>query len=755
MNFKVYLFLFCSFLFSTVLFSETYHTIAINGTNDGWTAEETFTNISHDGNAEPRYAYFTWDADYIYIGIAEVEADYDKLATFFYFDTDPTGSNGTSNAYAWTDYMGVPFNADFVVVMKNEIWGSDYIEVRQYNGVDTWNQIYSADDESLVVGSDTLAQIVVTGGNFYREFRIKRSLLGNPEAIKTCMFTEQQWGSNWRYFTWPSDGWTDKNRGFGQSIPNYYGFVLNEDITPYSLPYYNASFTAFTGIESSTWSTAGNWTNGVPNDNSLVIVPGGSSLAVGSAEQSAYLLQLGSTAALSLQQGGELTVKGNFYNPSGAAGVNIASTATGNGSFIVEGNYTGEITVGYYVTAAQWHSFAAPVANLTTMDLFLNHSPEVWIKEHSESTNQYFYISSTTEPLGDGKGWMLWLGGNDPHTYAFEGQMRTVVGTTDNLVRSATGEEHGWNFAGNPYPSAIDWDAADGWTKTNVNNAVYVYHKTDESNIWATYIAGVSVNGGSRYIPMNQGFFVEVADGDPFSASGTLMMNRLVCVHNDVPYYKNADSITDPLIRLVLSSENQTDEAVVRFSEQATIDFDGQLDAHKMFGMLKEAPVVFFTDNGGMCVNSLPMGVESIPLDVKGEQGAAMILSMTDDAGFDHVYLTDNHSGVTADLKEEPYTFDYLAWVDNRFTLHFSLTGAVDHRAQADSFLIFAQQGAVVIQNPEGLQADVVIYNVAGQKMVSSRFDENTQVLPVSQPGAYLVVVTSATKTTTKTIILN
>ena len=95
---------------------------------------------------------------------------------------------------------------------------------------------------------------------------------------------------------------------------------------------------------------------------------------------------------------------------------------------------------------------------------------------------------------------------------------------------------------------------------------MYVYHKTDESNIWATYIAGVSVNGGSRYIPMNQGFFVEVAHGDPFSASGTLMMNRSVCVHNDVPYYKNADSITDPLIRLVLSSENQTDEAVVRFS---------------------------------------------------------------------------------------------------------------------------------------------------------------------------------------------
>lgn len=53
MNFKVYLFLFCSFLFSTVLFSETYHTIAINGTNDGWTADETLADFSLDYNPNP------------------------------------------------------------------------------------------------------------------------------------------------------------------------------------------------------------------------------------------------------------------------------------------------------------------------------------------------------------------------------------------------------------------------------------------------------------------------------------------------------------------------------------------------------------------------------------------------------------------------------------------------------------------------------------------------------------------------------
>jgi hypothetical protein len=62
----------------------------------------------------------------------------------------------------------------------------------------------------------------------------------------------------------------------------------------------------------------------------------------------------------------------------------------------------------------------------------------------------------------------------------------------------------GWNLIANPYPSAIDWDAASGWNKVNVNNAVYIYQA--DLDQYSTYIAGVGVNGGSRFIASSQGF---------------------------------------------------------------------------------------------------------------------------------------------------------------------------------------------------------------------------------------------------------
>lgn len=202
-----------------------YHTITIEGTNSGWTTDETFIASSADN------AYFTWDSTHLYFGIADAEADYGNMATFMYFDTDPqpdpNSGNGTLNGYAWTENITLTFRADYVVVWKNQT-GSDYIEVRQWDG-SSWNQITATTTANL--GAD-LVNFSVTTGNDYREVRIKRSLLGNPTAIYAAAFTEQQWGSNWRYFHWPANAGTDENRASGHTLSHWYGFVLSDSRAP-------------------------------------------------------------------------------------------------------------------------------------------------------------------------------------------------------------------------------------------------------------------------------------------------------------------------------------------------------------------------------------------------------------------------------------------------------------------------------------------------------------------------------------------
>lgn len=245
-------FVFSLFIVST--YATSYHTIPINGSvGTKWASDEDFTDISSADNA-----FFTWDADYIYFGIKDAEADYSNFATFMYFDADPAGANGTNDGYTWGGIIGLPFKADYTIVWKN---GGDYIQVMHWNG-SNWEQVASATSSSLNTDAVNFSAV---NGNDYREVRIKRSLLGSPAAIKVCSFSEQQWGSFWRYFAWPSEGWTDGNRVGGQAISHYRGYDLGPDYSPDAIGAYDGvlpvELTSFTALAeganvSLNWKTA-------------------------------------------------------------------------------------------------------------------------------------------------------------------------------------------------------------------------------------------------------------------------------------------------------------------------------------------------------------------------------------------------------------------------------------------------------------------------------------------------------------------
>ena len=91
----------------------------------------------------------------------------------------------------------------------------------------------------------------------------------------------------------------------------------------------------------------------------------------------------------------------------------------------------------------------------------------------------------------------------------------------------------GFNLVGNPYPSPIDWNAPSGWTKTNIDNALYYFKAstTDQyGGTYSTYINGISNDGiiNKNIIPSMQGFFIHVKDGPPWPVNATLEMNNSV-----------------------------------------------------------------------------------------------------------------------------------------------------------------------------------------------------------------------------------
>src|SRR5690606_34243021 len=97
----------------------------------------------------------------------------------------------------------------------------------------------------------------------------------------------------------------------------------------------------------------------------------------------------------------------------------------------------------------------------------------------------------------------------------------------------------GFNLVGNPYPSPIDWNATRGWTRTNIDDAIYFFTAGEDNRYtgtYSSYVAGGPSSDGksSSVIPSMQGFFVHVSESSTgsYPVTGTLGMTNQVRINN-------------------------------------------------------------------------------------------------------------------------------------------------------------------------------------------------------------------------------
>ncbi len=119
----------------------------------------------------------------------------------------------------------------------------------------------------------------------------------------------------------------------------------------------------------------------------------------------------------------------------------------------------------------------------------------------------------------------------------------------------------GFNLAGNPYPSPIDWDASSGWSRINMDNAIYYFNSGDSSEYvgtYSSYINGVSSDGlASNIIPAMQGFFIHVSNGT-YPVAGSLTFTNPTRINNLNPLFHTPVQKTISLLRFTAGFENKT-----------------------------------------------------------------------------------------------------------------------------------------------------------------------------------------------------
>lgn len=372
----------------------------------------------------------------------------------------------------------------------------------------------------------------------------------------------------------------------------------------------------------------------------------------------------------------------------------------------------------------------------TTQSMFLYNESVITDTNASGGNNfddgyEDFPNAANSETLTPGRGYSIFVRGNinpvagagsakwDVRAPINRGNINFNSFTT--FTSSTVVANDGWNLVGNPYPSTIDWDAASGWTKTGINNAIYMRDNGLLSPVYATYVGGVGTNGGSRYIATGQAFFVK-SDGGPVNFRAT---ESVKAAGTQTTFFRQ-EGIND-LIRVALKKDGISDETVVRFNEAATDGFDPTLDAYKLNNVVFNLSSV--SGNTKYAINALA-GIScasSIQLDVSNVTPGTYQLELSQFDSFDpsiDLKLIDDFLGQTIDLRQNPsYEFavtDDTKSYGNRFKLGFK-QGEINSSIipDGDSGVCTGQPYNITLPTSE---SNVIYYASLGGTTISEDF---------------------------------
>ena len=305
------------------------------------------------------------------------------------------------------------------------------------------------------------------------------------------------------------------------------------------------------------------------------------------------------------------------------------------------------------------------------------------------------YVAATniTNNVSNGLGYWVYLGPN-PITYSVTGPPNTFSQSAPvTFTANAGAANDGWNLIANPYPSAIDWSNAN-WTKANMDDAVYVYNSSTGST--ASYISGVGVNGGSRYIASQQAFWVKANAAAPVLTmvenvkspqnptylrhSHVQNTSQYPMAFQDFPVELNANTFPNS-IKLTANGNGFDDETFIRFEQGASANFDGAFDAWKMQNLNPLVPTLssVINDSLDLSINTFPELTSGITIPIRMRVDSSGTYSIRRDSMLmlpmsSCIQLEDLATGNMIDLRSAiSYSFTISDTTNTpRFLLHIS-----------------------------------------------------------------------------------
>jgi PKD repeat protein len=532
----------------------------------------------------------------------------------------------------------------------------------------------------------------------------------------------------------------------------------------------------WTGTVSSAWETAGNWNTAIlPQATSNVIIPPASNNPLITSQVIVNDLQIESGAVLTIDPIGNLTVNGTLLNEQGQNGLIIASSAAGAGSLI---NSTGSVsaTSQRYVPGEPeaWHILSSPMTNQgisedftpagtyadgTGYDFYTWYEPDTsWVYLLNTEFSPTWAEAHAGNNFIPGKGYLVSYQATNP-TLNFSGLLNTgnvSVGLTNSNI---SGDPFGANLIGNPYPSAIDWKAASGWSRNDLilsggGHDIWIWNDTAYN--YGVYNSA-SVNdegtlGVSRFIAVNQGFFVLA------NQTGSLAMDNNVRVHQGAGNWLKATRKFTDIIFLTVESKNKNG------TDEVMIELGLHTEPHgtpKRFSFVQSAPGLFITKNGnffsallGNDKNKNPV----VPVSfTPGQNGAFTLKASMDEDFIEMAILHDKKTGTQHDLKLTA-EYNFQARTDDdpaRFILQIKEGNFPDPHQQIPVSIFTHNKMLYVDMRLMESKCSLSMYDVTGRSILNISLQGGMQheiELPFKH-GVYIVYISNNNGSVSKKII--
>ena len=482
---------------------------------------------------------------------------------------------------------------------------------------------------------------------------------------------------------------------------------------------------------------------------------------------------------------------GSFFSPAdyllcdGQQGFVLQADATRHAEYVQQ-ETNGQLVKGwvqYVFDDGKYHYFSPPVTSVWPAAGDPEFSTQFCRKHNSICVFDGDYFRK----FQNGIGWDSWMGQCGPivsnplinfepgRGYEYYGNnlnnpggLYEIYGTLHSGAPAVTLPINtlGWNFVGNPFPSAITFSeaggpqtAGPGWSWNYLATDPVAYWWDNVLNAYRYWDWFLKIGNGPNdpprtNVPRSQGFFVHVSFLSPGTPGGSdVSVGNLARVFRETRNI--GKSVVANNMMLTLNDASGTiDDAVINFREDANgTEFNHLLDVYKLFNDITNVSQLYLktTDNVDVALKTLKLenGNTMYPLYLKVISTGTYSINAQNLSTFaanTGISLKDNKTNVTVDLKVNPvYTFTATAGDDDaRFSLLFSDVLGINN-LDNNAFKVYSFDNSIYIQNNDLKSATgtVWVYDMIGKQMIQEKLssDAITRINTNLNTGFYIVSV--------------